>query len=37
MLGYYSQLRPHHHNGGLAPNEAEHIYWLGYNDVAKIS
>ena len=37
MLGYYSQLRPHHHNGGLAPNEAERNYWLGYNDVAKIS
>ncbi len=29
MVGYYSQLRPHHHSGGLAPNEAEHNYWLG--------
>ena len=37
MLGYYSQLRPHQHNDGLAPNEAERNYWLGYNDVAKIS
>lgn len=37
MLGYYSQLRPHHYNGGLAPNESERRYWLGYNDVAKIS
>ncbi|MBU2280752.1 MAG: IS3 family transposase, partial [Gammaproteobacteria bacterium] len=36
MLGYYSQLRPHHYNGGLAPNESERRYWLGYNDVAKI-
>uniref|UniRef100_A0A486XR37 Mobile element protein n=1 Tax=Rheinheimera sp. BAL341 TaxID=1708203 RepID=A0A486XR37_9GAMM len=37
MLGYYSQLRPHHYNGGLAPNETERRYWLGYKDVAKIS
>ena len=37
MLGYYSQLRPHHYNGVLAPNESEHRYWLDYNDVAKIS
>ena len=37
MLGYYSQFRPHHYNGGLAPNESERRYWLGYNDVAKIS
>ena len=37
MLGYYSQLRPHHYNGGLAPNESERRYWLGYKDVAKIS
>nr|WP_092794351.1 IS3 family transposase [Rheinheimera pacifica] len=26
MLGYYSQLRPHHYNGGLAPNETERRY-----------
>lgn len=31
MLGYYSQLRPHHYNGGLAPNESERRYWLSYN------
>ncbi len=37
LLGYYSQLRPHHYNGGLALNESERRYWLGYNDVAKIS
>ncbi len=37
ILGYYSQLRPHHYNSGLAPNESERRYWLGYNDVAKIS
>ena len=29
MLDYYSQLRPHYHSGGLAPNEAEYNYWLG--------
>ena len=37
MLGYYSQFRLHHYNGGLAPNESERRYWLGYNDVPKIS
>ncbi len=37
ILGYYSQLRPHHYNSGLAPNESERRYWLGYKDVAKIS
>lgn len=36
MLGYYSQLRPHHYNGGLAPNETERRYWLGYKDVPKL-
>jgi putative transposase len=27
IIGYYSQFRPHTHNGGLAPNEAEKQYW----------
>jgi putative transposase len=35
MLGYYSQLRPHHYNGGLAPNESERRYWLGFVEVIK--
>ena len=34
VLGYYSQLRPHTHNGGLAPNEAENRYWSAYKTVA---
>ena len=35
IIGYYSQVRPHKHNGGLAPNEAEENYWIDYNFVAK--
>lgn len=35
VLGYYSQLRPHTHNDGLAPNEAENRYWNAYKAVAK--
>jgi len=27
ITGYYSQLRPHRHNNGLCPNEAERNYW----------
>ncbi len=30
IIGYYSQVRPHQHNGGLAPNIAEKIYWEKY-------
>ncbi len=26
--GYYSQYRPHRHNGGLPPNQAEENYWV---------
>ena len=26
--GYYSQYRPHQHNGGLPPNTAEENFWL---------
>ena len=26
--GYYSQYRPHQHNGGLPPNQAEENYWF---------
>ena len=28
ITGYYSQYRPHRHNGGLPPNQAEENYWL---------
>ncbi len=35
IIGYYSQVRPHRHNAGLAPNTAEDKYWLEYNSVAK--
>jgi len=34
-IGYYSQYRPHTHNNGLAPNEAERCYWNAYKTVAK--
>ena len=37
IVGYYSQLRPHTHNGGLAPNVAEKRYWDAQKDVAKIT
>ena len=30
IIGYNSQVRPHQHNGGLAPNIAEKIYWEKY-------
>ncbi len=29
IIGYYSQVRPHSHNDGLAPNEAEKKFWVG--------
>ena len=37
IIGYYSQVRPHHYNAGLTPNESERRYWLEYKSVAKIS
>lgn len=30
IIGYYSQLRPHQHNGGLSPNAAEQKFWFAY-------
>lgn len=30
LIGYYSQLRPHQHNGGMSPNQAEANYWIYY-------
>ncbi len=35
IIGYYSQVRPHRHNDGLAPNVAEEKYWNKYKTVAK--
>jgi len=35
IIGYYSQVRPHRHNDGLAPNVAEEKYWNEYKTVAK--
>jgi putative transposase len=37
IIGYYSQTRPHHYNGGLSPNESERRYWLYYKTVANIT
>jgi putative transposase len=37
IIVYYSQVRPHTHNGGLAPNVAEKQYWNEYYPVAKIT
>lgn len=30
IIGYYSQVRPHQHNGGLSPNAAEQKFWFAY-------
>ena len=35
IIGYYSQIRPHTHNKGLAPNVAEKWYWDARKTVAK--
>jgi putative transposase len=34
-IGYYSRFRPHTHNDGMSPNEAEKQYWNDYKTVAK--
>nr|KJZ13160.1 integrase [Pseudoalteromonas rubra] len=34
ITGYYSQIRPHQYNGGLAPNESERRYWENSKTVA---
>jgi len=33
IMGYYSKVRPHQHNGGLTPNQSERRYWNTYNSV----
>ena len=37
IIGYYSQVRPHQHNDGKAPNVAEADYWIEYYSMAKIT
>ena len=37
LIGYYSQLRPHKHNGGMSPNKAEENYWINYKSVASFT
>lgn len=37
IIGYYSQVRPHRHNDGVAPNVAEKKYWIEYKTVANIT
>lgn len=37
IIGYYSQVRPHSHNDGLSPNEAERQFWINSKPVAKIT
>lgn len=34
IIGYYSQVRPHQHNAGKAPNVAEELYWNNSYPVA---
>ncbi len=37
IIGYYSQVRPHRHNGGLTPNKSEENFWLNYKTVANLT
>ena len=37
MVGYYSSIRPHTHNGMASPNRAEKNYWKDYKTVASFS
>jgi putative transposase len=37
IIGHYSQVRPHCHNHGLSPNEAENCYWENSKSLAKIT
>ncbi|TLU59453.1 IS3 family transposase [Thalassotalea litorea] len=37
IIGYYSQVRPHQHNGGLSPNESEERFWQNYKTVANLT
>ena len=37
IVGYYSQTRPHQHNRGISPNDAEALYWDDYKTVARFT
>ncbi len=37
MTGYYVQIRPHQHNGGMPPKKAEEIYWKSSKLAANIT
>lgn len=37
LMGYYSNIHPHHYNGGLTPNESELHYWAAYKTVASFT
>ena len=37
IIGYYSQVRPHRHNNGMTPNQAEKYYLNGHKAVAKFT
>ena len=37
IVGYYSQTRPHQHNGGISPNAAEARYWNTSKTVASFT
>lgn len=37
IVGYYSQTRPHQHNGGISPNAAEANYWNTSKAVASFT
>jgi putative transposase len=30
LMGYYSNIHPHHYNCGFTPNESERLYWAVY-------
>lgn len=37
IVGYYSQVRPHKHNNGMTPNQAEKNYLGVHKMVAKFT
>lgn len=37
IMGYYSNIRPHRHNNGMTPNQAEKNYWCGSKTVANFT
>jgi len=37
IIGYYRQIRPHQHNGGISPNVTEVRYWNSPKIVASFT